>query len=625
MPALLVELELLGRVEVQRREEVGGLQVACHAGHLVALVVDRGADLGVEGPVLAELLVDVGDHVAVERAVGLRLILQSSVVAGEGGQRRGVVLARHAVLRVVDPHAAGDVEPVGDLPLERGVEHVAALVRFAVHALLDPVGVLDRVCALAVGPVLRHQAADGIPALVEADLVEIIAAGEEVERRQGVEVLALRDHVLVVLDDEVGTEVKRQALLGERRGVAGREVVAVVGAFGDDVRTVGRRYGDVGLVLLVAGRYRDRVDDVRAGVEEVAGVERAVDRRTPAEGRVACAVAVLHLGHHVYRREHRAVAQRDDRLVHGAALGVDDDHAVGGLRTVEGGGRRSGQHIDRLDVLGVDVGGALRADLVAVAAARSAEAVVVHRDTVDHVEGRVALLDRLLSTHYHARRGTCTARAGVDRYTGHLADQRIDEVGVLDRRQLFGLHLLDVVCQRLLLALDTEGRHDDGVHLEGLLLKLDRQFGLAREGDLDALVADEGHDQHVARACRERERSVDCGGGSRRAALDGDRCADHRTVGIGHRSLDGYRFPPPRGCGERNVFVLKSVGDARALEHLSEGFGQRAVFDADAHVAPDIDVIVRKEEIARLFFDLVHHALHRDILLADCHLSGLGV
>lgn len=140
MPALLVELELLGRVEVQRREEVGGLQVACHAGHLVALVVDRGADLGVEGPVLAELLVDVGDHVAVERAVGLRLILQSSVVAGEGGQRRGVVLARHAVLRVVDPHAAGDVEPVGDLPLERGVEHVAALVRFAVHALLDPVG-----------------------------------------------------------------------------------------------------------------------------------------------------------------------------------------------------------------------------------------------------------------------------------------------------------------------------------------------------------------------------------------------------------------------------------------------------------------------------------------------------
>ena len=306
VPALLHNLVLVLGVEVELREEVGLLQVARVARTLVALVVNRGTDLGAERPV-APRLVDVGHHVAVEGAVELRLVRQTAVLAGEGLQRRSVVLRGDAVVRVVDAYAARYVEPVGDVPLERGVEHVAALGGLTHDAVLNPVGVLERVSALAVGPVLSHVAANGVPALVEADFVEVVAAREEVEGRQRVVVLTLRYLVLVVLDDEACTEVEGQLVLGELGGVAGREVVAVVLGLGDDVGGVGRRYRDVGLVLLRAGRERNRVDYVRSGVEEVLGIERAVDFVTPAEGRIAGAVAVLHLGHHVGLREHRGV------------------------------------------------------------------------------------------------------------------------------------------------------------------------------------------------------------------------------------------------------------------------------------------------------------------------------
>lgn len=58
---------------------VGQQQVARHAGLLVALVVDRSADVGVERPVVTEGLVDVEHHVAVETAVVLRLVFVTAV------------------------------------------------------------------------------------------------------------------------------------------------------------------------------------------------------------------------------------------------------------------------------------------------------------------------------------------------------------------------------------------------------------------------------------------------------------------------------------------------------------------------------------------------------------------
>ena len=627
VPPLLQRFELLLIVEVVHGEMVGQQQVARHAGLLVALVVDRSADVGVERPVVAEGLVDVEHHVAVETAVVLRLILVTAVRSAEGGQRRGVELLLDAVFRIIDPHAARNVHPVGDVPPQRGVEHVAPLARLAVHAVLNPIGVLQRMRALAVRPVLHHIAAHGVPALEKSDFVEVVAAREEVERGQRVVILALRHHVFVVLDDKAGAQVQYELVLGERGGIAGREVVAVVRIFGNDARRIGRRSRDIGLVLLVARRYRHRVDDVGSRVEELLGVERAGILLTPVHQPRTGSVAVLHVGQPVDLRKGRAVADGHHRTVLDAALGVDDHHAVGGVAAVKGRSRRAGQHVDRLDVFGVDIRGALRTGLLGIGAAVAAEAVVIHRNTVDHIEDVVALLDRLLAAHHHARAGAGAARTAVDLHAGHLADQRIHEVGVLDGRQLLGLDLLHVVAQGLLLTFDAEGRHHDVLHRHSRIAERNPEIGAAADGHIDRLVAQVGNGQdRIFRGGGnlQREGAVGIGRSSDGRTFDDHRSSDHRrAVGVGHHALHGHG--PAVGLRTQNVFAVETVDHVCSAHHLRERFRKRARLHIDAHDAVDVHVLVRQEQIIGLVLDFIHHTLHADARQTDRHRGILSV
>ena len=126
----------------------------------------------------------------------------------------------------------------------------------------------------------------------------------------------------------------------------------------------------------------------------------------------------------------------------------------------------------RLDILRVDVRdgfrGAARIEL-----RTSASAEVIHRDSVDDIERIGRLADGLVAAENHLRRAADARRGGVDRNARDLARQRIDEVGVLDRGDVLGLDLLDVITQGLLLTLDAEGGDNDALDFGSRFVKRD--------------------------------------------------------------------------------------------------------------------------------------------------------
>ena len=102
----------------------------------------------------------------------------------------------------------------------------------------------------------------------------------------------------------------------------------------------------------------------------------------------------------------------------------------------------------------------------------------------DHVEGVRRLRDRFLTAHDDLRGTADAARRRVDRHTGDLAAERIDEVDVLVGYDVLGIDLLHVVRQRLFRAFDTQG-HVVAAGVAGavwLLCAVNRQ----RKGDVGA-------------------------------------------------------------------------------------------------------------------------------------------
>ena len=253
--------------------------------------------------------------------------------------------------------------------------------------------------------------------------------------------------------------------------------------------------------------------------------------------------------------------------------------------------------------------------------------MVIHRNTVDHIEDVVALLDRLLAAHHHARTGAGAARTAVDLHAGHLADQRIHEVGVLDGRQLLGLDLLHVVAQGLLLTFDAEGRHHDVLHRHGRIAERNPEIGAAADGHIDRLVTQVGNDQDSifrGGGNLQREGAVGIGRGAHGRTFDDHRSSDHRrAVGVGHHALHGHG--PAVGLRKQNVFAVETVDHVCSAHHLRERFRKRARLHIDAHDAVDVHVLVRQEQIIGLVLDFIHHTLHADARQTDRHRIILSV
>ena len=489
----------------QQRFFVGDLTVGNRAAHLhgvVAHVRDRSTGIGLQRPVLAKSLVDIDQHVAVDLLVlGLRDAVEAVFrTLGQLREGRSIEFFRIVVVAVVDAETAGNIEPVEHVVRECSVQHVTVFVVFAQVAVVDPIGVLHRHAGIAHGPVLRIETAGGIVTLVHLDIAPVIAARKDISADQRVVVGTLVGHVAVFLHHIAGTHVEFQFVVEERGGIAEREVVSVVTVVGDDTARIDRRGREIGLVLFGTCRERHALGTRYAGlkivvagiVAHVVGTVQAVaptaDERTLGRIEVARTVTVLEIGkdergHHLRaaRNGHRSVA----RL---AALGRDDDGTVGGIRTVERSRGRTVQHRHRLDVLGVDVGNGigrtLRGELRAAVAGRRE-----HRHAVDHVEGVRRLRDRFLTAHDDLRGTADAARRRVDRHTGDLAAERIDEVDVLVGYDVFGIDLLHVVRQRLFRAFDTEGRNHDRVHIHRRLPERKGDVGAAAYGLCDRFVA----------------------------------------------------------------------------------------------------------------------------------------
>ena len=246
-----------------------------------------------------------------------------------------------------------------------------------------------------------------------------------------------------------------QPIIEELRRVAEREVVAVVEVIWDNSVRVDCRSRKVGLILFRTTREGHGIRIDMARLEEVVGrIARpcsigefrspTVNWRTGNGAVTARAVAVLKLRHHKGRKELRLTRIGHPELSGLPLLRRDHDRTVRRTRPIERCGRGSGQNRNRLDILGVQIGNGLRGTARIELRAASASDIV-HRDTVNHIEGIRRLEDRLRTAHDHLRGATNTRQRGVDCHAGHLARKRVHEVGILDHRDVRRRYLLNVV------------------------------------------------------------------------------------------------------------------------------------------------------------------------------------
>ena len=327
------------------------------------------------------------------------------------------------------------------------------------------------------------------------------------------------------------------------------------------------------------------------------------------------AVAVLELRQHEGVQKLRVARERH---LQGPGLSLfrrDHHRTVRRLGTVEGRGRSARQHRDRLDILRVQVGNRLRSTArIELRAASAAE--VVHRNTVDDVQGVRRLRDGLVTAQHHLRGTAHARRRGVDGHTGHLARERIHEVGILDQRDVRGLDLLDIVREGLLLTLDAEGRHHDRLNLRGRFPERHRERGPRTDRHRGRLVAQIAHLEGL-RGGRsgnlQREAPLGIGRNTQRGAANNHRGADNRLpLGIGHAARDRHRTLFRGICTpeQQNIGSFDRIGDIRTADHLVEGFLQGFVLNVNRDQLVGIYIVSDTEKIAGLSFDCADDLFH---------------
>ena len=104
-------------------------------------------------------------------------------------------------------------------------------------------------------------------------------------------------------------------------------------------------------------------------------------------------------------------------------LGGDEDDSVGSTRTVDGGGTHVFQHFDALDVVGVDGGKRIEAALDGSQSCPAGRSVLVVDETIDHVKGFVAGIDRVATTDADAAIGSRLSAGCSHVKTCHLSAQ----------------------------------------------------------------------------------------------------------------------------------------------------------------------------------------------------------
>ena len=329
------------------------------------------------------------------------------------------------------------------------------------------------------------------------------------------------------------------------RRISEREIVAIIEVIGYDTFGINRCRGKEHLVLLGTprkcygvGRDITRLEKIIRRVSSTRRIGQllapAVDRRTRRFPVAARTVAILEFRHHERFEKIRVIRIRGTECSSLTLLRRNHNGSVRGTRTIEGRCGSSGQDRHRFDILGVQVGNSFRS------AARTefriaAVAHVIHRNTVDHIKGVGRLRDRLVTAHDNLGGAADTRRRGVDRDTGDLTGQGVDEIGILHIGNGARFHLLHIVAQGFFLTLNTKSSNN---HL------LDFGSGFFKRNVKYSTAANSHHHRLVAQKINFQ---LGCCGGGGYLKREGTVCA---SAGSHSRTFDDD------GSSDNRLFVL---------------------------------------------------------------------
>ena len=557
-----------------------------------------GPDIGIQRPVLPERLVDVHQNIGIGLLVDRTLQHEGTfrqcvgTLVRQRGVRRRIEFLGVFVVGVVDPHASRHRQPVENPVIQIRIQHVAVFLILAQVAIGDPVGILSgQRREHLFGPVLRGELPVGVPAFVHPNILPVVPAREKVSRHQRIRIGSLVHHVHVALLDVAGSHVERHTVFQERRSVTEREIVTVVVVIGNHPLRIDRRSRDIGLVFLRAcresyglGRHDARLQEIVGRVipSDRSGVQTgspALVYRRGGRSEAARAVTVLEFGHTERTQKFRVLRYGDAQRSGLALLRGDDDGSVGGIVAVKGRCGGSRQHRNRFDVFGIDVRDSFRrAPRVELRTAFAAQ--IEHRDTVDYIKSIRRLADGLAAAHHHFRSAAHTRRRGVYVHAGNLTVQRVDEIGVFVADDIFGIHLLHVVRQRLLRTFDTQSRYHDGIDGLGLFAQGEVDLRTLTDENLHRSITQEIDSQHGRRGrCRNLQgvRTIEPRARTDRRALHKNRRTDHRSTGtIRYPAADRKGFVSV-GSGQRqqDILPLDTICEPRSPYQLIENLAER--------------------------------------------------
>ena len=145
-----------------------------------------------------------------------------------------------------------------------------------------------------------------------------------------------------------------------------------------------------------------------------------------------------------------------DALVAAPRFGFNHNNAVGRPRPIQGRGRAAFQHVDALNIVGVNETGPVAEVNFQVAPPRPAREAVGNRYAVDDVERLVFVeINRPFAPNGNPRRAANARRATHHRNARHLARQLVGHVGFAGNGKGGTLHLLRGVAEGFFLAADT--------------------------------------------------------------------------------------------------------------------------------------------------------------------------
>ena len=364
----------------------------------------------------------------------------------------------------------------------------------------------------------------------------------------GTAVVPLRNHQVfahadVLVEVVRGVHASRDALV-ER---VGHQTVLVDVVGREQVAALLRSVRDAGREVLRPGSIVDFLLPVGVGcchavhrAHQLRLAARAVERGST-HGSDAVVGASLPVGlsplcsrEHVvaagYCLQGGVVVQVDGHLAVLTLLRGDDDHAVGGTRTIDTGRRGILQHLNRLDV------------------GRVQRVQVLRRGhTVDDVE-RVAGVHRTHTAHADGRTATARGSIGHDVDTGQLALHGVQHVRIALRDGTFHVHHRHGTCQvGLALYLITRDDH------------LGEFLGVVAHGDVHAclcgqflrLESDVGDDERGALGSLQVEVAVEVGDGAVRGAFLHDCSADDGFACVVDDGAAGFGLCKSKGACQK--------------------------------------------------------------------------